>query len=318
MQPRELAALLADGAPHSGADLAARFGVTRAAVWKHIEELREAGLAIDAAAGQGYRLGQAFELLDAERLRAALPTPLCKRVGIDVHWEIESTNSTLLRAAGQGARDLQVLLAERQSGGRGRRGRAWASPLGNVYCSLLKRFDTGMAALSGLSLAVGVALARALHDVRAQGVGLKWPNDVLVRGAKLAGILVELGGEFLGPCHAVIGIGVNMTSPRGVHDQPVTDLLQVCEVVPSRTAFVAHLVARLVEALDQFTTLGFAGLREEYLALDVLQGRALNISDARGIRAGVGVGVDARGALCVRHGDHVVSYDSAEVTVRAA
>jgi BirA family biotin operon repressor/biotin-[acetyl-CoA-carboxylase] ligase len=317
MQPRELAALLADGAAHSGADLAARFGVTRAAVWKHIEELRESGLAIDAAAGQGYRLAQPFEPLEAERLRSALPAALRKRVGIDVRWELESTNSDLLRAAGQGAGDLSVLLAERQSGGRGRRGRVWQSPLGNVYFSLLKRFDAGMAALSGLSLAAGVALAHALRDVGAQGIGLKWPNDVLVDGAKLAGILVELGGEFLGPCHAVIGIGVNIAAPRGVRDQPVTDLVRVCRDTPSRTEFVARLIVRLAETLERFAGDGFAAVREDYAELDLLHGRTLDVSDTHGTRAGVGAGVDARGALCVRHGAQVTIYDSAEISVRA-
>ena len=319
MLARELALLLADGAAHSGAALATHFGVTRAAVWKHIEELREGGLSIDAAAGQGYRLARPLELLDAGRVLAALPASLRQRVGkVAVSWEIDSTNTAMLRAAGAGEGDLSVLMAERQTAGRGRRGRTWQSPLGNVYFSLLKRFDGGMAGLSGLSLAAGVALAQALADVGAGEVGLKWPNDVLVDGAKLAGILVELGGEFLGPCHAVIGIGVNLVRPPGELDQPVADLATNRAILPSRNEFAARLIQRLIETLERFSAAGFASVRDEYAALDLLRDRPLRIADARGTHEGIGAGVDERGALRVRHGAELVVYDSAEVSVRAA
>jgi BirA family biotin operon repressor/biotin-[acetyl-CoA-carboxylase] ligase len=317
MLARELALLLADGQAHSGAALAMHFGVTRAAVWKHIEELRVAGLSIDAAAGQGYRLTRPLELLDANRVSAALPIVLRERVRVAVSWEIESTNTAMLRAASAGESDLCVLMAERQTAGRGRRGRTWQSPLGNVYFSLLKRFDGGMGGLSGLSLAAGVALAQALADVGATEVGLKWPNDVLVDGAKLAGILVELGGEFLGPCHAVIGIGVNLVRPGDI-DQPVADLVTHCAVLPSRNEFAARLIQRLVETLERFSTGGFASVRDQYATLDLLRNRPLRVADAHGTREGIGAGVDERGALRVRHGATVAVYDSAEVSVRAA
>jgi BirA family biotin operon repressor/biotin-[acetyl-CoA-carboxylase] ligase len=317
MLARDLAQLLADGQAHSGAALATHFGVTRAAVWKHIEELREAGLSIDAAAGQGYRLSRALELLDSQRILAALPAALQQRVHVAVSWDIDSTNTAMLRAAAAGEGDLSVLMAERQSAGRGRRGRQWQSPLGNVYFSLLKRFDGGMAGLSGLSLAAGVALAQALGDVGAGEVGLKWPNDVMLDGAKLAGILVELGGEFLGPCHAVIGIGVNLVRPPGEIDQPVADLASNRALLPSRNLFAARLIERLVATLDRFSTEGFAGVREDYAALDLLRDRPLRIADARGTREGKGAGVDERGALRVRHGLELAVYDSAEVSVRA-
>lgn len=315
MLARDLVQCLADGAAHSGAALAARFGVTRAAVWKHIEELRAAGLPVEAAAGQGYRLGRPFEPLDAARIVAALAPNLCPPA-LDVQWELASTNTTLLRAAAAGAAAPAVCLAERQSGGRGRRGRQWQSPLGNVYFSLLWRFDAGMAALSGLSLAVGVAVVQALGDVGATGLGLKWPNDVLLDGAKLAGILVELGGEFLGPCHAVIGIGVNLVPPP-VSDQPVAALAGQ-GLQPSRNVLVARLIERLAAVLARFEQGGFAALQADYAALDLLRDRALRVSDAQGEREGIGAGVDARGALLLREGVALRRYDSAEITVRAA
>lgn len=319
MQLRDLVAALADGRAWSGSELARRFGVTRAAVWKRLDELREAGLPLKAAAGRGYSLELPLELLDADAIRAVLPEPLRTRYAdIAVHWDIDSTSSELLRTASTRG-DLAVCLAEQQSAGRGRRGRRWQSPpLCNIYLSLLKRFDRGMGNLAGLSLAVGVAVARALEQCGAPPLGLKWPNDVLAGDAKLAGILVELGGEFLGPCHAVIGVGVNLYLPVAVReaiDQPVADLAGICSPLPSRNAVVAALLGELACVLDRFAAEGFGALREEFERRDRLRERALVLSDANGLRQGIGAGVDARGALLVRQGDTIASFDSAEVTM---
>ena len=322
MQARDLVAALADGQAWSGSELARRFGVTRAAVWKRLDELRDAGLPIAAEAGRGYRLALPLELLDEARIRALLPAALAARLGgIEVHWEIDSTSSELMRsAAGRG--DLSLCLAEQQSAGRGRRGRAWKSPpLCNVYMSVLKRFEQGMGNLSGLSLAVGVAVVRALESCGAAGLGLKWPNDVLAPAGKLAGILVELGGEFLGPCHAVIGIGVNLYLPAAVRaaiDQPVADLAGLCTLLPTRNALVAALLRELADVLDPFARSGFAPLREAFEQRDLLRGCALALSDAQGSQVGEGAGVDVRGALLLRQGDTIAAFDSAEVTVRKA
>ncbi|MBS0557723.1 MAG: biotin--[acetyl-CoA-carboxylase] ligase [Proteobacteria bacterium] len=316
-----LSALRADRAV-SGSDLAAQLGVTRAAVWKQIRGLRELGVAIDAAAGQGYRLAWPFEALDARAIRAELDPAMRRRLrGIAVHWQIDSTNSQLLSDAAAGAADLGVCIAEMQSAGRGRRGRAWLSPLGaNVYFSLLKRFARGMDALAGLSLAVGVAVTQALEDCGASGLGLKWPNDVLVDGRKLAGILIEVGGEFLGPCHAVIGIGINLRLPPDFDSgQPATDLVRVCAgAMPSRNRLVARLLVRLTAALDEFVDAGFTAFADRYARRDALAGKAVRVQAANGVNEGMAIGVDARGALCVRNADGVVAYDSAEVSVRVA
>lgn len=322
MQARDLVAALADGRACSGSELARRFGVTRAAVWKHLTELRAAGLPVEAAAGRGYRLSLPLELLDAQTLRAQLTAPLAARLGpIAVHWEIDSTSSELMRTAAR-LPDLAVCLAEQQHAGRGRRGRQWQSPpLCNLYLSLLKRFDVGMGNLAGLSLAVGVAVARALEACGAQGLGLKWPNDVLAGSGKLAGILVELGGEFLGPCHAVIGIGVNLYLPPAVRaaiDQPAADLAGICADLPPRNRVAAVLITQLVDVLDTFAAAGFGALREAFEQRDLLRGRALVLSDAQGQREGQGAGVDARGALLLQRGATIEAFDSAEVTVRSA
>ena len=146
-------------------------------------------------------------------------------------------------------------------------------------------------------------------------------NDVLADGRKLSGILVELGGEFLGPCHAVVGIGVNLQLPdvaRAAIDQPVTDLAAVADPVPSRHRVVAALLDRLMRRLDGFARDGFAASQADFARRDLLHGVALELSDARGTHRGTGAGVDARGALCLRQGDTIAVFDSAEVTVRKA
>ncbi len=322
IQPAALLGALSATQAVSGSALAQRLGVTRAAVWKQVEALRALGAPIDAVGGRGYRLAWPLEPLDAARIRVEVDASLRKRLGdMQVLWQTESTSDTLLRHAADGARDLSVCIAETQSAGRGRRGRQWASPLGgNVYFSLLKRFPRGMGTLSGLSLVAGVALLEALTDCGVAGAGLKWPNDVLADGRKLAGILVELGGEFLGPCHAVIGVGINLRLAADIPiDQPHIDLAQLCGgTPPSRNCLIGCLLSRLIGALDRFAGEGFGAFRAGYARHDLLAGRAVRVQAPGGARAGIADGVDERGALRVRHGDAIVCHDSAEVTVRGA
>jgi BirA family biotin operon repressor/biotin-[acetyl-CoA-carboxylase] ligase len=319
IQPATLLAALSADAPVSGADLARRLGVTRAAVWKQIEALRDLGAPIAAAAGSGYRLEWPFEALDADAIQRDLDPAMRRRVHIQTHWQIDSTNTALLRTAADGAPDLSIVLAETQSEGRGRRGRSWQSPLGgNVYFSLLKRFDGAMGALAGLSIAAGIALARTLRGFGIDDVGLKWPNDLVADGRKLAGVLVELGGEFLGPCYAVIGIGINLRAPPVKIDQPVTGLTALCATPPSRNELVARLIENLAKATDTFARSGFGAFEREFAAFDSLAGKPVRVRAAGGMRDGVVAGIDARGALRVRHGAEIVAYDSADVSVRAA
>ncbi|MBN8923589.1 MAG: biotin--[acetyl-CoA-carboxylase] ligase [Rhodanobacter sp. 68-29] len=327
MQAADLLAELAAGAPRSGVELAARAGVTRAAVWKQIEALRTRGVPIEAGGARGYRLPWPLQLLDAARIRAALPPAVANRLGaLEVHWELDSTSSELQRR-GAAAPDLAMLLAETQSAGRGRRGRHWLSPPGlNLYLSCVKRFDTGFAALSGLSLAIGVIVLRALAALDVAGAGLKWPNDVLAAAAgqapgKLAGSLVELSGEYQGPCAAVIGIGLNLRltdALRAQAGQPACDLATLAGgTPPDRNRAAAALIAALAEGLGQFEREGFAAFADEYARHDLLRDRALRLSGADGERDGIGAGVDGRGALLLRlPGGEVQRVDSADVTVR--
>ncbi|SFW41545.1 biotin--[acetyl-CoA-carboxylase] ligase [Luteibacter sp. UNCMF366Tsu5.1] len=322
MLARDLLEALAGGEAVSGAALARKAGVTRAAVWKQIEALRLKGVPIEAKVGGGYRLPWTTELLESMRIRAALDPGIAAHVGmLEVHWDIDSTSSELARRIPV-LDDLSFVIAEAQSAGRGRRGRTWLSPPGmNLYLSALKRFDGGFAALSGLSLAVGVMLVRALGELGIRTAGLKWPNDLLAGNAKLGGILVELSGEYSGPCAAVIGVGLNIRLPDTLHEragQPITDLAALLGGdPPGRNRIAAAVVTELTEGLRTFERHGFAAFADEYAASDLLRGEPLRILDPRGEYEAVGEGVDDRGALCVRSPDGVrVTVDSAEVSVR--
>lgn len=304
---RELLQRLMAG-PVSGDALARASGQTRAAVWKRIEALREAGVAIEARAGRGYALAQPVDLLDAQAILEAMPArPHAPPAAVEVRWSVASTNSELLAAAP--APQPMVLLAERQTGGRGRRGRNWSSPLAaNLYLSVARRFDGGLARLGGLSLVAGIAVAEALQLAGLGGVGLKWPNDVVVRGGdglrKLGGILVEGGGEHAGPVRAVIGIGLNVRMPAQAAldiDQPWIDVAAVLgEATPTRNALAAALLSNLLPALQCFDEEGLAPFLDRYSGFDVLQDRAIEVHAHAGVHAGVALGLAPDGALRVR------------------
>ena len=214
-----------------------------------------------------------------------------------------------------------VIAAEWQTEGRGRRGRVWhATPGASLTFSLLWRFQQGAAALSGLSLAVGVAVARTLARLGVEGVGLKWPNDVMWHGCKLAGMLIEMQGEVTGPSAAVIGLGMNCRLPDALRDridQPVTDLAQIAGAAIDRNRLLAMLLIDLDRVLENFARAGFAPLRAEWQAQHVYQGRPvrLTLPDA-GIIDGVASGVDEDGALLLETAGGVRRIHSGEVSLR--
>ena len=319
MNARDLLMRLAHG-PCSGSVLARESDLTRAAVWKHIQALRDAGVEILAEPGRGYALSSPLDLLDATRIRAALPSDVAGDLDTcDLAWEIDSTNAELLRRPATAG--VQALLAEAQTAGRGRRGREWASPLAaHLYLSLQRSFDGGVAALSGLSIAVGVAAAEELRSLGFAEVGLKWPNDLVVGDRKLGGILIEFGGEDAGVVRAVIGIGINVRMPAAAAagiDQPWIDLQRTGAPVPSRNALAAALIAAQLRALRQFAASGLAPFVARWQELDALRGRAIEVIAGTRREPGVALGIDARGALLVRHVDGVRDYHSAVISVRA-
>ena len=329
MDDRALLSRLMEG-PATGEALARACGQTRAAVWKRIDAQRAAGLAIEARPGHGYALVNPLELLDSERIAAALPPEARARTAaVEIAWNLDSTNSELLRRVPAIDGTATVLLAERQTRGRGRRGRDWASPMAaHLYLSLSRTFAGGLSRLGGLSLVAGIATVEALHAAGYPGVRLKWPNDLVVAGddgglRKLGGLLVEGGGEHAGPVRAVIGLGLNVRMPPAFAariDQPWCDLAGLagqCASAPGRNDLAALVVARWLVALDEFDASGLAPFLPRYAAADALAGHAVTVRGDREQLSGTASGLAADGALRVRVADGSERcFHSGEVSVR--
>lgn len=315
-----LIALLADGAFHSGEHLGNALGVSRAAVWKLVKGLSEVGLDVHAVSGKGYRLARPLELFAEEEIAAQLSVEsqaLLER--IEVHRVLPSTSAYLMERAVTGAPGGVACFAEYQQSGRGRRGRQWIAPYGsNIPLSLLWRFHEGTGRLGGLSLAVAVSLHRALIECGLQGAGLKWPNDILVDGRKLAGILLEVAGESNGPCYAVIGIGVNFDMPEGEVigiNQPWTDLRR-CGVHANRNLVAGRILHHLLLAITQYLKGGLDAFRDEWERWDLTANQPVMILHGDEKRYGVARGIDSRGLLRVEDQNGMHSLSSGEVSLR--
>ncbi|MBN7798310.1 bifunctional biotin--[acetyl-CoA-carboxylase] ligase/biotin operon repressor BirA [Parahaliea mediterranea] len=316
--------MLADGEFHSGQALAETLGVSRTAVWKQLNRLEELGLELESVRGLGYRIPGGLELLDAERVRAGLDTAGRNLLAeLAVLGSVDSTNAEALRRVAGGAGSGLVCIAEQQSAGRGRLGRQWFSPFArNIYLSMVWEFSQGAAALEGLSLAVGVCVARALERLGVPPVQLKWPNDLLFERAKLGGILLEMAGDASGACQVVVGVGLNVAMPAAAKDsieQPWTDLASVCGgTSPGRNALLAALLNELLPLLAGFESTGFGPWREPWMALDAFADSPVVITSAERRMAGVARGVDGRGALQLETSVGVQSLFGGELSLRAA
>ncbi|MBL1294554.1 MAG: biotin--[acetyl-CoA-carboxylase] ligase [Thiotrichales bacterium] len=305
----------------SGQVLAAELNLSRTAVWKHIRSLRESGFIIDAVRGKGYRLVSEFELLDHERIVGAIDTEARQHIDeILLFPALTSTNDYLLQQC-LSSPLRQVVIAEQQTAGRGRLGRSWLSSAGSVTLSLSWRFQRSAAAMSGLTLALAVAVIRAigaaykLEDAHA-GISVKWPNDIVVGDKKLAGILVEMHGETHGPVDIVIGVGINIDFPLAWQqqiDQPVTDLKRACGHAPSRNQFVADLISQMVAACRCFDEQGFTPFKAAWLKRDQSFDKQVTIRMGDQLHQGTGKGVDDNGALLLMQGESVRAFYSGEI-----
>lgn len=313
--------LLADGAFHSGTTLGERLGVSRAAVNKAVQALADSGCDIHRVTGRGYRLGEPFVPLAPGAIRALLAAR-----GVDARVEVleetDSTSQQLLRTLAPDESG-SVCLTEAQSAGRGRRGRQWvATPYHNILMSIAWRFEVGPAAMAGLSLAAGVAVLRALEEFSVRDAGLKWPNDILLGGRKLAGLLVDLRGEAAGPSLAVLGLGLNVH--LGAHeaaliDQPWASLREVLPAPVDRNRLAALLIIHLTDMFRVFERAGFEAFRAEWEHRHLYAGQPVQMHAGNEQVAGTVEGIDAHGGLLVRDAAGALrTFHSGEVSLRAA
>ncbi len=335
---KKLLHILSDGLFHSGSDLAEQLEISRSAVWKQINTLESFGIQIVAVSGKGYRLAHAIELLDKSKLLSSLSSACSSLITeLVLHDQIDSTNGYLTALTyAHPEKTGVVCLAEQQTAGRGRRGRQWVSPFGcNIYCSLLWRFSEGPASLSGLSLAIGVAVIEALKLHGIQEVGLKWPNDIYWRQKKLGGILVEVSGETDGPCSAVIGLGLNLfvdTEAATAIEQDWVDIEQIqkyyhqqqsgtakAQPTLSRQQLLATLLEKLIAVSHHYTQQSFAQYCDAWRQYDCMQGLQVSLFMGNNQIEGTVVGINDEGLLLLQtETGKVQSFASGEVSFRCS
>jgi len=321
----QLLNLLADGEFHSGEVLANRLGVSRASVFNALAGVADCGVLLQRIRGRGYRLARPWQRLERDEILRWLGRD-AGQFDIEILPQAASSNALLLQRAALSMANGRtpggsVLAVELQTAGRGRMGRVWHSGLGTALTfSLLWRFDCGLNALSGLSLATGVAIVRTLDKLGAQGVQLKWPNDILTPQGKLGGVLIEAQGDMFGPSAVVIGIGLNCTLPASLAaqiGQPACALDEVCAAMPTRNQLLAVLLGELARVLEQFAQGGFAALREEWEQNHLYQNMPvrLQMPDGQTVN-GIVRGAGASGELCLETAQGMRCFNSGEVGVR--
>jgi BirA family biotin operon repressor/biotin-[acetyl-CoA-carboxylase] ligase len=318
-------AQLADGRFHSGEELALALGVSRSAIWKATGALKDLGATLHAVRNRGYRLAVASDPLEGDKIRGQLAREVRDHVQrVEALWSTESTNSVLSARPNPPPGSSEVCLAEYQSAGRGRRGRAWLAPPGGAIClSLSWTFREVPPDLGALGLVIGVCALRALQELGVAGAALKWPNDLLVGDRKLGGVLIELRGESAGPACVVIGIGVNVALGGSLLEKiaalglAATDLKSAGLEDVSRNTIAAALVSACLRGLVAFEREGLKPFAEEWRLADALRGRSVDVTAGAGIARGLARGIDVHGALLVETRQGVERFIAGDVTVRA-
>ena len=315
----KLLSLLADGYFHSGEELGDKLGVSRATVWKKLKSLGEMGLAFDSVCGKGYRLGTGIELLNKQKIEQGLEREVREKVDLHICFSTGSTNDLAKEFANDIPGNTAFFLAEHQTSGRGRRGRSWSSPFGStISMSMSWRVGEGTASLDGLSLAVGLAVLKALESSGTRNLELKWPNDLLWQGRKLSGILLEVHGDPAGECDVIIGIGINIKlSEEQLANigQPAVDLHRACGKAVSRNAVVSNLINTLSHVLDGFGHGGFALFRDQWSDHDAFKGQNVAIEAAGRREKGRSLGVNEQGGLVIETDSGVKVFSGGEVSL---
>ncbi|QUT15333.1 bifunctional biotin--[acetyl-CoA-carboxylase] ligase/biotin operon repressor BirA [Rahnella inusitata] len=311
--PLHLISILADGEFHSGEQLGGALGMSRAAINKHIQTVRDWGVDIFTVPGKGYSLPHPIQLLDEAKIHSMLPAGR-----VNVLPVIDSTNQYLLDRIGE-LSSGDACVAEYQQAGRGRRGRKWFSPFGsNLYLSMYWKLDQGPAAAMGLSLVIGIVMAEVLQRLGAEDVRVKWPNDLYLKDRKLAGILVELTGKTGDAAQLVIGAGINlrMREPEADTINQGWINLQEAGVNIDRNELTAMLLKELRAALLHFEKEGLAPFISRWRGLDNFLDRPVKLLIGVQEIHGIERGIDQQGALLLEQDGIIKPYIGGEISLR--
>ena len=313
--PLKLIALLANGEFHSGEQLGETLGMSRAAINKHIQTLRDWGVDVFTVPGKGYSLPEPIQLLNAKQILGQLDGG-----SVAVLPVIDSTNQYLLDRIGE-LKSGDACIAEYQQAGRGRRGRKWFSPFGaNLYLSMFWRLEQGPAAAIGLSLVIGIVMAEVLRKLGADKVRVKWPNDLYLQDRKLAGILVELTGKTGDAAQIVIGAGINMAMRR-VEESVVNQgwiTLQEAGINLDRNTLAAMLIRELRAALELFEQEGLAPCLARWKKRDIFINRPVKLLIGDKVIFGISRGIDKQGALLLEQDGIIKPWMGGEISLRSA
>ncbi len=313
---------LSNGKFHSGESLGIELGISRTAVAKHVKGLAELGVDIYRVTGKGYRLSSAITLLDKHKISDYYQQENGSELKLKLESVTTSTNGNLISMIrdGEELEKGQVVIAECQTAGRGRRGRKWISPFGaHLYLSMYWQLDGAQAAM-GLSLAMGLAVREAILKVTGVETQLKWPNDVMVDGKKIAGILVELEGQPDGPCHVVVGVGLNVKMPEEqARDitQPWTDLSLETKEPVDRNLLSAELIRSFHQWMTRYEDLGFKAMAGMWNDYNAYQGKPVKLAVGANVYQGVCLGVDEQGGVMITSDGTTKVYYGGEISLRA-
>ena len=303
----------------SGQALGDELGVSRAAISKHIAALQDMGFDIFSVTGKGYRLAEPIELLSEEKIVSHIESSNIV-TKVEVHNVIDSTNSYLMRRLPNQNTPGQVCIAEYQSAGRGRRGRQWISPFGShIYMSMYWSLEQGMSSAMGLSVVAALAVSDAIKTLYKTDVELKWPNDIYFKGVKLAGILIDLEGQAMEPCHCVIGVGLNINMPAKsaeLVDQPWTDLSSAIGVEIDRNILAASIISALIKRLEVHSETGINTMVAQWHEHDVYFNKAVSLITGDKVTRGICRGINAQGALLLEVNGKVSPVYGGEVSLR--
>ena len=312
----KLLSVLANNEFHSGETLGTTLGISRTAISNHIKVFSSLGLDIYSVTGKGYCLAQPLTLLNISKIQEYLSAS--HTADIEILNVIGSTNQ-YLKDKSTDIQNGYTCLAEAQTAGRGRHGRKWVSPYAaSLYLSMHWSFVGGYSVLSGLSLAVGVAIADALNQCGVQDIHLKWPNDIYAQGKKLAGVLIEVEGQIGSGCQAIVGIGINISMPKNVDEigQPWIDLSQLRQPIINRNLLAGKLISELTKSMALFENNGLEPFINRWRALDFYANQAVKLIIGQKTIFGVSKGIDANGAILLETDQGIKAYHGGEISVR--
>jgi BirA family biotin operon repressor/biotin-[acetyl-CoA-carboxylase] ligase len=299
------------GAWVSGEFLAHKMTVSRSAIWKHIGSLKDDGYVIESSRKKGYLLRQTSDLLLTDEIREGLKTNVFGKGEIIYFRETDSTNVRAKYLAGDGAPEGTVVVAEKQTQGRGRKGRFWFSPPGEgIYTSIILRPPISPNEAPKLTLMASVAVAEALLSLTKLKINIKWPNDILINGRKVAGILTEISTDMDRIDYVVIGVGVNVNTPRqSLHPdirQTATSILMETGKPFPRIALLRAYLEWLEIYYETFKTKGFDPVMNRWKNFADIIGRRISVDLMDRVRMGEVLDIDKDGFLILRDSEGTI------------